>query len=53
MTATLNPTHAAFDSGESGPKVGTYLPEVIGADWSGPGVDGVAVCGHLRTRPAA
>ena len=53
MTATLNPMLAAFDSGGSGPKVGTYLSEVIGADWPGPGVDGVAVCGHLCTRPAA
>jgi hypothetical protein len=49
-TTTPNPTLAAFDSEGSG--VGTY-DEVIGADWSGPGADGVAVCGHLRTRPAA
>lgn len=53
MTATPNPTLAAFDSGGSGPEVDTYLSEVIGVDWSGPGADGVAVCGHLRTRPAA
>lgn len=52
-TTTPDPVLAAFDSGGSGPEVGTYLDEVIGADWSGPGADGVAVRGHLCTRPAA
>jgi len=52
-TTTPNPMFAALDSGASGLRFDTYLVEVIGVDWSGPGAERVAVGGHLRTRPAA
>jgi hypothetical protein len=52
-TTTPNPTLAAFGSGTSRAGLDTDAAEVIGVDWSGPGVECVAVVGHLRTRPAA